>query len=66
MIVVSRAKSSEQAVKQRKRAGKINLYPLLGMVLAVLLAVLSYGGLLLLLVDDWSFFLTNGQGDARR
>lgn len=66
MIVVSRAKSSEQALKQCKTAGKINLYPLLGVVLAVLLAALSYGGLLLLLVDDWSFFLTSGQGEARR
>ena len=66
MVVVSQTHSSEQSTEQRKQAGKISLYPLLGIVLALLTALLCYGGLLLLLLDDWSFFLPGAEAEQRR
>lgn len=66
MAIVSRAHSSEQAAERRKNTGRINFYPLLGVLVALLTAFVCYGGLLLLLLDDWSFFLSGAEGDARR
>lgn len=66
MVAASQAHSSEQPAEQRKKAGKISLYPLLGIVLALLTALLCYGSLLLLLLDDWSFLVPGAEAGQRR
>lgn len=38
-----------------KKAPKFNYYPLLGILLVLVTAILVYGGILLVVVDDWSF-----------
>ena len=46
---IIRQVQADRRVRHRKAKSRVNLYPLLGIVLAVLLAVLTYGGLFLFL-----------------
>jgi len=55
--------AAHQPVKERKPGPRFNFYPLLGVLLALVTAVITYGGLFLLLVDDWSFFQS---GEVRK
>lgn len=44
--------SAEECASAPTKASTINIYPVIGLLLAILAAVLAYGGLLLALVVD--------------
>ena len=52
MTAVPPLEVAHQPVRERKQRSKFSCYPFLGVLLALLTAVLAYGGLFLLLVDD--------------
>ena len=56
MTAVPPLEAAYRPAKQGKQGGKFGIYPLLGVFLVLSMAALTYGGLFLLLVDDWSFF----------
>ena len=45
MNIIRQAQETDKRVRRRKAKSRLNLYPLLGIVLAIVLAVLTYGGL---------------------
>lgn len=45
MNIIRQAQETDKRARRRKGKSRIDLYPLLGIVLAVVLAVLTYGGL---------------------
>lgn len=51
MNIIRQVQEADKRVRQKKAKAKtrVNLYPLLGIVLAIVLAVLTYGGLFLFL-----------------
>ncbi|MFC0253277.1 hypothetical protein [Massilia consociata] len=52
--------------KVEKKRSLFNIYPLLGVVLVLVTALLTYGGLLLFFVDDWSFLQFGEPAKASR
>ncbi|MCS0595237.1 hypothetical protein [Massilia agri] len=52
MTAVPPIEVAHQPAKERKRRPKFSCYPFLGVLLALFTAVLTYGGLFLLLVED--------------
>jgi biopolymer transport protein ExbD len=45
MNIIRQVHEADKRVRRRKTKSRINLYPLLGILLAIVLAVLTYGGL---------------------
>ena len=66
MTAVPPLEAVHQPAEERKTAKKFNYYPLLGVLLAIVMAALAYGGLLLFLVDDWTFFQFGEPAEARK
>lgn len=56
MTAVPPLEAAHQPVKARKKGRKFNYYPLLGVLVLLLAAIVIYGGLYLLLADDWRLF----------
>ncbi|WP_152594521.1 hypothetical protein [Massilia sp. BSC265] len=53
MTAVPPVEAAHQPAEAHQKGWKFSYYPLLGVVLLLLAAVLAYGGLVLLLGDDW-------------
>ena len=49
MNMIKQVQEAERRIRRRKPKSRLNLYPVLGIVLAIVLAVLTYGGLFALL-----------------
>lgn len=49
MNIIRHIHEAEKRVRHKKAKSRINPYPLLGVVLVILLALLTYGGLFLFL-----------------
>lgn len=45
MNIIRQVQEADKRVRGRKTKSRLNLYPLLGIVLAIVLAVLTYGAL---------------------
>lgn len=62
--VEASCESAEECASAPTKTSTINIYPVIGILLAILAAVLTYGGLLLALVDDWSFLGVGNTSEA--